>query len=107
MENPESNITFESLKTWNFRMGLIHLIQGLLMIFLGIVNKDFREFSFELTTTYRKFEETGPNQFRVYTDLETFGTIKYLGVAVGIFLILSAIAHLFINCWPLISEVCR
>lgn len=94
--NENSDVTFESLKTWNFRMGILHLVQGLLMLILGISNEKFSEFSFELTTTYRIFEETDPQTFDVYTNLENYATVKFLGVAVASFLLLSAIAHLLI-----------
>jgi hypothetical protein len=77
-------------------MGILHLVQGILMIILGIVNEKFREFSFEITTSYRIFEETSPDQFNVYTNLETYKEVSFLGIFVGTFLLLSAIAHLLI-----------
>lgn len=92
----QSEITFESLKKWNLRMGGLHLIQGLLMLILGVTNQKFKDFEFTLTTTYRVFEEIGPQEFDVYTDLQNYATVNYLGIAVASFLLLSALAHLLI-----------
>ena len=89
---PESPITFEYLTKFNRNMGILHLIQGVLMIFLGFV----LDFARPIYTFYLRFEEIAPDTFLIEPNAQIFFTFRLLGMFVGSFLLMSAIAHLLI-----------
>jgi hypothetical protein len=97
---PESPITFEYLTKFNRNMGILHLIQGVLMIFLGFL----LDFSRPIYTFYLKFEIGPP--LEINPNPQVFFTFELLGVFVGSFLLLSAIAHLLIA-YPLNKSYIR
>jgi hypothetical protein len=97
---PESPITFEYLTKFNRNMGILHLIQGILMILLGF----FLDFSRPIYTFYLKFEIGPP--LVIEPNPQVFFTFELLGVFVGSFLLLSAIAHLLIA-YPLNKSYIR
>ena len=97
---PESPITFEYLTKFNRNMGILHLIQGVLMIFLGFL----LDFSRTIYTFYLKFEIGPP--LEINPNPQVFFTFELLGVFVGSFLLLSAIAHLLIA-YPLNKSYIR
>ena len=90
---PESPISFEYLKRFNRNMGILHLIQGLLMIFLGFLPQ--LAFSRDIYTFYLKFESVGPG-FDIAPNPTVAFVFTALGAFVGSFLLMSAIAHLLI-----------
>jgi hypothetical protein len=97
---PQSPISFEYLTKFNRNMGILHLVQGVLMIFLGFL----LDFSRPIYTFYLKFEIGPP--LTIGPNPQIFFTFKLLGVFVGSFLLLSAIAHLLIA-YPLNKSYIR
>jgi len=79
--------TFRRLRYYNFGMGILHLIQGILMF---IISSDF---SLPISTLYLQFnvETTSLTQ-----NLQTIGDIR-LGPLVAGFLFISALAHFFVS----------
>lgn len=97
---PESPITFEYLTKFNRNMGILHLIQGVLMIFLGFL----LDFSRDIYTFYLRFDIGPP--LVIEPNPQVFFTFRLLGMFVGSFLLLSAIAHLLIA-YPLNKSYIR
>ena len=88
----KSPISFEGLRKLNMGAGSLHLIQGILMIALGILltwNRD-------IYTFYLKFQVIPPNMFKVAPDPTVAFTEGYLGVILASFLLISAAAHFII-----------
>jgi hypothetical protein len=88
----KSPISFEGLRKLNMGAGSLHLIQGILMIALGILltwNRD-------IYTFYLKFQVIPPNMFKVAPDPTVAFTVGYLGVILASFLLISAAAHFII-----------
>jgi hypothetical protein len=86
-----SPISFGSLKRFNAAAGVLHLIQGLLMLYLG----GRLEWEQALYTFYLKltFTTGPPPQVEVMPDPQVLITLGYLGVIVASFPLMSAIAH--------------
>ncbi|MHA2008760.1 MAG: heliorhodopsin HeR [Promethearchaeota archaeon] len=88
-----SPITFDYLKRFNRNMGILHLIQGILMLSIGAI----LEFSRDIYTFYLNFElVTPPTGFEILPNPEVLFTISYVGAILASFLLLSALAHLLI-----------
>jgi hypothetical protein len=81
---PGSRITFGGLRRFNFIMGCLHLIQGVLMLWLST------SFFLPVTTQYVRFDPTSP--FMLVPDLQQPYTLR-IAPLVAIFLLLSALAH--------------
>jgi len=77
----------KGLRTFNAAMGVMHLVQGMLM--LAISNS----FTLPITRTYLSYNEVTE---RLDTATETIYNIK-LGPLVALFLLMSAIAHLLVS----------
>ena len=79
--------SYRRLRFYNFGMGILHLIQGILMFILS------NDFSLPVTTLYLKFnaETTSLSQ-----NLQTVGQIR-LGPLVAGFLLISALAHFVVS----------
>jgi len=88
----KSPISFGYLKRFNLGAGVLHLIQGILMLSLGTLISWERE----IYTFYLKLEITGGPPFLVAPDPQVFFTLTYLGVIVASFPLLSALAHFLI-----------
>ena len=58
-DESESDITFEILKKWNLRAGIVHLVQAVLMLLASQLVPRIRDFAsssqqpFKITTTSR------------------------------------------------------
>ncbi|MBS3788027.1 heliorhodopsin HeR [Candidatus Bipolaricaulota bacterium] len=78
---------FSRLRFYNFGMGILHLVQGILMFILS------SDFSLPISTLYLKFnvEATSLTQ-----NLQTIGNIR-LGPLVAAFLFISSFAHFFVS----------
>lgn len=100
---PESPITFDYLKKFNRNMGILHLIQGLLMVFLGFLPQ--LAFSSDIYTFYLQFIPPPP-EFIIEPNPTVLFTFTALGALVGSFLLMSAIAHLLIA-YPLNKSYVR
>ena len=90
---PKSPITFDYLKRFNRNMGILHLVQGLLMVLFGFLPQ--LAFSRDLYTFYLKFELIGPD-YIISPNPTVLFVFSALGAFVGSFLLMSAIAHLLI-----------
>ncbi len=95
---PKSDISFEYLTKFNRNMGILHLIQGLLMVILGFLPA--LAFNIDIYTTYLKFEPLPPDSFISTPNPAIFFSISAVGAIVGIFLLMSALAH-FLIAYPL------
>ena len=90
----ESPISFKYLKRFNATAGVLHLIQGLLMLGLGTL----LEWERPIYTFYPKFTiiEGPPVQIEINPDPQVLLTLGYLGVIVASFPLISALAHFVI-----------
>jgi hypothetical protein len=99
---PESPISFEYLTKFNKKMGILHLVQGLLMVLFGFLPQ--LAFSTDIYTFYLQFQ-IGPPVVITPNPIVLL-TFRALGAAVGSFLLISAIAHLLIA-YPLNKSYIR
>ena len=90
----KSPVSMESLRKLNIGAGVLHLVQGILMVVLGALITWERD----IYTFYLKFEvlTTDPYTFRVLPKPEVAFTVSYLGVILASFLLISAGAHMII-----------
>ncbi len=88
-------VTFQKLRRFNIIMGGLHLIQGLLMIVLGLVIADIGDFKLRIYQFFLKFVETQDGGYLAFDRTEIF-TLPFF-VLVAIFLLLSAVAHFLIS----------
>jgi hypothetical protein len=95
-----SPITPEYLTKFNKIMFIMHLIQGLLMIFLGTI-LDFERELYVFYFNYSGLPVTPP-----YVDPQVAFTFTALGATVGSFLLMSSLAH-FLLAWPLNKKYVR
>ncbi|MFX1280191.1 MAG: heliorhodopsin HeR [Promethearchaeota archaeon] len=87
-----SRISFDYLKKFNRNMGFLHLIQGILMLTVGLI----LDFSRDIYTFYLNFEEVSPGVFEINPNPTVLFTFSYVGAILASFLLLSALAHLLI-----------
>jgi len=88
--------TLKSLKNFNITMGAIHLIQGILMIILGLTLADLGGFKLRIFQHYLVFVETSPGSgYLDFARTEVFTLPFY--VLVASFLLISALAHALIS----------
>ncbi len=86
-------ITKNSLKRFNVFMGTMHLVQGILMIYLGISVEAFTNFKLDIIQHFLEFDlETSS---LVLNSKELFSVPFFILVAS--FLLLSAIAHYLVS----------
>ncbi|MBD3187313.1 hypothetical protein GF325_10820 [Candidatus Bathyarchaeota archaeon] len=90
-----SPITPQYLTRFNKLMALLHLAQGIMMFFLGTL----LDFEVSLFTYYTDFTGVGSG-IPPTLNPEIAFTITNVGAWVGLFLLMSAIAH-FLLAWPL------
>jgi len=86
-ETGEVDRTFSGLRRFNAAMGLLHLVQGIVMI---IISSDF---ALPVTTLYLKFN---PEETALIQNLQELGKLT-IGPVVGSFLLLSALAHFVVS----------
>ena len=84
-----SPISFSYLKRFNAAAGILHLIQGLLMLVLGTQ----LEWERTIYTVYPKFIIGEGPPFQIVIDPQVLFTVGYLGIIVASFPLISAIAH--------------
>jgi len=86
-----SPISFSYLKRFNAAAGVLHLIQGLLMLVLGTQ----LEWERSIYTFYPKLTiiEGPPFRIDITPDPQVLLTIGYLGIIVASFPLISALAH--------------
>jgi len=84
-----SPISFSYLKRFNLAAGVLHLIQGLLMLVLGTQ----LEWERSIYTFYPKFTIGEGPPFQIVIDPQVLFTVEYLGIIVASFPLISAMAH--------------
>jgi hypothetical protein len=87
-------LVYKKLRRFNMTMGFLHLIQGVLMIFLatGVIQK-IAEFSPQITQLYLTYN---PQTQTLETASRNLFQLPF-GILVGVFLLLSALAHALIS----------
>jgi len=85
----KSPISFQYLKRFNIGAGFLHLIQGIIMVALGLL----KTYPRDIYTFYLKFEIISPSIFQVGPNPQVLFTIDYIGVIAALFPLISAIAH--------------
>lgn len=85
-------ITFKSLRKFNGIMGVLHLIQGGLMLGLALFIDRIAEFEIPVRSYFLTFDQT---QMRLVTDMKEQFNVPF-GIMVSMFLFLSALAHFVI-----------
>jgi len=90
----KSPITYAGLRKLNIGAGILHLVQGIIMLGLGFLLTWDRA----LYTFYLKFKiiSVSPPNFQVLPDPQVAVTLSYLGVILASFLLISAVAHFVI-----------
>ena len=90
----KSPISFSYLKRINIAAGILHLIQGVLMLSLGLLISWTRD----IYTFYLNFDiiSTSPFAFQVVPNPQVAFTLSYLGVFLASFPLISAFAHFLI-----------
>jgi hypothetical protein len=83
----DDEVKFKNLKTFNFAMGLLHLIQGILMLALS------NDFTLPVTRGYLEFN----NITRTLDPASVTIFELRIGPIVALFLFISAIAHFLIS----------
>ena len=91
-DESESDITFDVLKKWNLRAGIVHLVQAVLMLLASQLVPRIRDFRLELTTAFQDYDET---QRKLVTNVKDIGSVP-IGPLVSVFLFMSAVAHLLV-----------
>ncbi|MGD9381953.1 MAG: heliorhodopsin HeR [Candidatus Thorarchaeota archaeon] len=93
-----SPISFSYLKKFNLSAGVLHLITGMLMLFLGLT----LEWSQDVYTIYLDFEivSLDPFEFLVQPTPVVLFTLTNIGVILASFPLMSALAH-FLIAYPL------
>ena len=96
-----SPISFKYLKRFNIGAGTLHLIQGILILSLGLLISWERD----LYTFYLDFNIVN-NTFQVAPNPQVIFTLSYLGVILASFPLISAVAH-FIIAFPKNKQYCQ
>jgi hypothetical protein len=92
-----SSISSDYLQKFNRNMGILHLIQGILMLTVGAI----LEFSRDVYTFYLDFQlVTPPATFEILPNPQVLFTFSYVGAVLASFLLMSALAH-FLIAYPL------
>ncbi len=84
-----SPISFGYLKRFNAAAGVLHLIQGIIMLSLG----SLLEWERNIYTFYMKLDIIAGPPFQIMPNPQILFTVGYLGVIVASFPLISAIAH--------------
>jgi len=90
----KSPITDASLKKWNTVAGGLHLVQGLLMLGASQGVEQIKNFKKDITTSFLVYNEVTQ---ALESKTRSVGSIE-IGLFAAIFLLLSAVAHMFIVC---------
>ncbi|MBU1020108.1 MAG: heliorhodopsin HeR [Firmicutes bacterium] len=100
----KKEITFKSLRKFNLIMGALHLVQGILMIILGLSLTQLGDFKLRIFQHYLVYVPTGADSgYLDFARSEVF-TLPFF-VLVASFLLISAIAHALISVPNKINEI--
>ncbi|MDA3844915.1 MAG: heliorhodopsin HeR [Vallitaleaceae bacterium] len=86
------NINTHSLRRFNIIMGLLHFVQGGLMLTFALTVDKVANFKLPLMSYFLQFDTT---QMRLITNTDSIGKVPF-GILVSVFLFMSAIAHFII-----------
>ncbi|MDH5787937.1 MAG: heliorhodopsin HeR, partial [Candidatus Bathyarchaeota archaeon] len=84
-----SPISFAYLKRFNAAAGVLHLIQGIIMLLLGLL----LEWTRNVYTFYLRLDIVGPGPPSAIPDPQILFTVGNLGAILASFPLISAIAH--------------
>jgi hypothetical protein len=84
----KSPISFAYLKRFNIVAGILHFVQGIVMVALGLS----KAYNLDIYTFYLKFNIIPPN-IQIGPEPKILLTIGYIGVAAALFPMMSATAH--------------
>lgn len=82
----------DSLKRFNVFMGILHLVQGLLMLYFALAIDKISAFRLPVWSYFLTFDTT---QMRLVTDPRILFEVPF-GICVALFLFLSAAAHFIV-----------
>jgi hypothetical protein len=87
----KSPISFAYLRRFNIGAGILHFVQGIVMVTLGLS----KAYNLDIHTFYLKFIPPSVSNptFIIKPDPQILFTIGYIGVAAALFPLMSAIAH--------------
>ncbi|MDD5622866.1 MAG: heliorhodopsin HeR, partial [Actinomycetota bacterium] len=85
-------ITFSYLRKFNGVMAGLHFVQAMLMLVMGLVITNIKEFTLPLNFNFMSFDF---EKMELVLNSETIGNIP-IGPLVAVFLFISAIAHFLI-----------
>jgi hypothetical protein len=87
----KSPISFAYLRRFNIGAGILHFVQGVIMLTLGLS----KVYNRDIYTFYLRFDRlsTNPPLFQVGPDPKIVFTIGYIGVVAALFPLISALAH--------------
>jgi hypothetical protein len=87
----KSPISFAYLRRFNIGAGILHFVQGIVMVALGLS----KAYNLDIHTFYLKFIPPSVSNptFIIKPDPQILFTIGYIGVAAALFPLMSAIAH--------------
>ncbi|MDY0074382.1 MAG: heliorhodopsin HeR [Acholeplasmataceae bacterium] len=97
------NMQFQKLRRFNMMMGAFHLVQGLLMIVFAITVLGDINPAFKITIT-QNFLNYDVVLQRLFLDQKALFDLPF-GILVGVFLLLSAVAHALISFPKKINEM--
>ncbi len=90
----EEKLSFERLRRFNFKMGIVHLVQAIIMFVLAfVVIQEVSEFAPVITQNYLEYD---PEIGGLILSTDDLFTMPF-GVLVASFLLISAIAHFLIS----------
>ena len=82
----ENKITFPYLRRFNGAMAVLHFVQAILMLVLGLVITNIKDFKLPVSYYFQSFDT---QKMTLFVDSEVIGFIP-IGVFVSVFLFLSA-----------------
>ena len=86
------DISFKSLRKFNGIMGVLHLLQGFLMLGFALFIDKISSFEIPVRSYFLTFDQT---QMRLVTDMKEQFNVPF-GIMVSMFLFLSALFHFII-----------
>ena len=86
-ETKGTTITYRGLRRFNAVMGVLHLVQGVLMIVLS------NDKTYPIYTNFLKFDV---ERFKLVSDPQLAWNLRF-GPAVALFLLISAAAHFYLS----------
>ena len=92
----QSSISYEYLISFNKKMAVLHLVQGVLMVLAG----GWLPIDIPIYTFYNTYNFIPPDIVEIVPTPEVLFTLTNVGALVGSFLLMSALAHSLIA-WPL------